>query len=73
MSAKFEGYSMRNIYPNWGVAVDQQEETIPDAPEQEAYATNDAATTATVSSKTKTNVWVLLGALLVIILLFGRG
>ena len=73
MSAKFEGYSMRNIYPNWGAA-DQQEETIPEVAEQQSYAQVDPATTTTgVSGKQKMNTWILLAALVVIILLFGKG
>lgn len=73
MSATFTGYSMRNIYPNFGVE-DQGEATIPEVAEQEAYAQVDAASVTTgVSKKTSLNIWLLLGAIVVIILLFGKG
>lgn len=72
MSAQFQGYSIRNIYPNWG-AVDQKEETIPEVAEQTAYAGVETPVATPVTKSSKMNMGILLLVLVAIVLLFGKG
>lgn len=68
----FSGYGIKSIYPNMGT-VTQSDDTRPEAEEQQAYTQIDSDTpTPAVDSGTKINMFVLLGGIVLLIVLFGK-
>lgn len=69
----FYGYSLASVYPNMGDGVSQTQATIPDPEEIEALSGQEPEkrVSPAVHSKTKGQIWMVLAALIVLLLIFG--
>lgn len=67
-------FPMASLYPGMGNGVTQTMDTKPE-PEEQAVITNiDAPSNASaVDPRSKLNMWVLLGGLILLVVLFGKG
>jgi len=69
----FHGYTLANLYPGWGSGVTQYLDTVPEPTEQAAMAQIGDAAPMPVDSRTNINIWLVLGILAGLIVVFGRG
>lgn len=61
-------FTVRDLYPNWGVVASTTEATIPELTERQAYA--EGATSPGPEAQAKApSIWLALGGLLVFIVL----
>lgn len=69
----FVGYPAASIYPDMGDRVSQTMATAVDPEEQSSLSAQepDRLVTTPVSSKTKSQTWMVFGALAVLIVIFG--
>ena len=68
----FSGYTYANIYPQWGSGVDQTQDTNPEPDEQVAYVSTDSPAQPIVDQKAKLNIWILLAALVVFMIVLSK-
>lgn len=68
----FTGYTMANIYPQWGSGVTQNLDTTPEPEEQVAYVSTDSPAQPAIDTKSKVNMWLLIGGLVILMILFSK-
>lgn len=68
----FSNYPFASIYPGWGTGVTQTMDTTPEADEQAVYTSTEGSEPTAVDSKSKMNMFMLLGGIVLLIILFGR-
>lgn len=68
----FGGYTMANVYPQWGSGVTQNMDTTPDPEEQVAYVATDTPAPPAVDNKSKMNIWFLIGGMVLLMILFSK-
>lgn len=70
----FHGYPVATFYPGWGDGMTQGMETVPEPAEQAALADPASPIPETpVDGRKQMSIWALLGGLVILILLFGKG
>lgn len=69
----FYGYATGSIYPGWGDGDTQTLQTVPEPAEQAVMTDMDSPLPTPVDNKKATSMWMLFGALIVILFVFGRG
>ncbi|MEK5036410.1 hypothetical protein MKY96_33810 [Paenibacillus sp. FSL R7-0302] len=66
-------YPMSSLYPGMYTGPNQTEDTVPDVEEQQVLASIEDPAPKSVDKKQKVGILALLGALVALLVLFGRG
>lgn len=66
-------FPMASIYPGMGNGIDQRMETTPEPEEQAVLTNQDSPAGSAVDPKSKLNIWMLLGGMILLVVLFGKG
>lgn len=68
----FHGYAASSLYPGMFSGVTQTLETVPEPAEQEALANIDQPAPKAVDRGMAQNIWILIGGIVLLVVLFGR-
>lgn len=69
----FYGYNLSDIYPGMGTGDTQQTDTKPDPEEQQQFTNIETPVQPTNDKQSKSNIWVIMGVILLMIVVFGIG